>query len=44
LGVDAIPKEYLDSIELYDTIVSIADDLLIGYEDSEEWIIKYPAH
>lgn len=44
LGVDAIPKEYIDSIELYDTIVSIADDLLIGYEDSEEWIIRYPAY
>lgn len=44
LGVEAIPQEYLDDIELYDTIAAISDDLLKGYEDSEEWRLRYPAH
>ncbi len=42
LGVDAIPKEWLRNIELVDVIIQVADDLLIGFEDTEGWRDRYP--
>lgn len=42
LGISSIPKEYLEKIELYDTIVEVADDLLKSYENTEEWHLRYP--
>ena len=42
LGVESIPKEYLDKLELRDVITEIADDLSspIPQED-QDWINKY---
>lgn len=44
LGVSAIPKRYLDSLELRDTIKEIADDLFTGFRDTDEWWDKYPGY
>ena len=37
LGIDNIPKEWIDVIELKDLLENISIDLLTGYEESEEW-------
>lgn len=42
LGVGAIPARWLSNIELRDVIERLADDLVIGYEEGEEWTTKYP--
>lgn len=44
LGVNNIPKEWIDKVELAEVIFQIADDLLIGYQDNDEWLRRYPAH
>ena len=41
LGIDNIPKEWIDVIELKDLLENISIDLLTGYEESEEWFEKY---
>ena len=41
LGIDNIPKEWLDVIELKELLENISTDLLTGYEESEEWFEKY---
>lgn len=41
LGIDNIDKEWIDVIELKELLESISIDLLIGYEESEEWFKKY---
>ena len=35
LGIDNIPKEWIDVIELKDLLENISTDLLTGYEESE---------
>lgn len=42
LGIDNIPKEWIDVIELKELLENISRDLLTGYEESEEWFKKYP--
>jgi ADP-ribosylglycohydrolase len=42
LGLPAIPGEWLAKIELDRVLFQMADDLLLGYQDSEEWRRKYP--
>jgi ADP-ribosylglycohydrolase len=42
LGIHGIPGEWIANVELADILIQIADDLLIGFEDSEEWWTKYP--
>ena len=44
LGVSAIPKRYLDRLELKDIIKEITDDLLTGFRDTDEWWDKYPGY
>jgi len=44
LGVSAIPKRYLDRLELRDTIKDIADDLYTGFKDTDEWWDRYPGY
>jgi ADP-ribosylglycohydrolase len=44
LGIDGIPKEWMDKIELKDEITQIADDLLTGYEEGSEWWGRYPGY
>jgi len=42
LGIEGIPAEWREHVELKDEIITLADDLLIGFEDSENWWNKYP--
>jgi ADP-ribosylglycohydrolase len=42
LGMDAIPKEWINKVELKDEIIQIADDLLSRYQEGGEWCNKYP--
>ncbi len=42
LGIRYIPKTWTKKLELKNAIIQLADDLLIGYEDSSFWINKYP--
>lgn len=46
LGVNRIPKEWIDKVELKDVIIKIADDLIVsGKEDiDEEWWNCYPGY
>ncbi len=43
LGVSAIPQRWLEPLELRSVIETLADDLLIGHQEGEEWRRKYPA-
>jgi hypothetical protein len=42
LGWQAIPQDWLYNLELTEEIIQIADDLLIGYRNDDEWGQKYP--
>lgn len=42
LGLSRIPPAWVDVIELRDVLIQVADDLLVGYRDDEEWGKKYP--
>jgi len=42
LGVDAIPSEWLDRLELQDEIETIATDLHTRFRDDDEWWQKCP--
>ena len=42
LGVDAIPSEWLDRLELRQEIEVIATDLHTRFRDGDEWWQKYP--
>lgn len=44
LGINFIPKEWIEKIELYEEINQIADDLLVRYEEGEDWWKKYPGY
>ena len=42
LGVDAIPRRWLDGLELRDDIEAVASDLWIGFDESDAWWSRYP--
>ncbi len=42
LGDGAIPRHWLENLELRDVITTMADDLYKGFENTEEWAQKYP--
>ncbi len=42
LGMNSIPKEWAQKLELKEAIVQIADDLLLGYQEGDEWYERYP--
>jgi ADP-ribosylglycohydrolase len=42
LGDGAIPRHWLDRLELRDVITTMAEDLHSGFENTEEWAKKYP--
>jgi ADP-ribosylglycohydrolase len=41
-GLAGIPEEWLARIELDRVLFQMADDLLLGYQNTEEWRQKYP--
>lgn len=44
LGLDKIPAKWVEKIELKKVLIQIADDLLIGYQDGQEWWDRYPGY
>lgn len=42
LGKDAIPVEWLETLELREVIETIAVDLAIGFQDNQKWWNRYP--
>ncbi len=44
LGIDAIPNEWLEKVELKEEITQIAEDLLTGYKPDLSWRSRYPGH
>jgi ADP-ribosyl-[dinitrogen reductase] hydrolase len=42
LGVEAIPRRWLEDLELRPEIESLAMDLLVGYDEGPEWRGRYP--
>ncbi len=44
LGIEAIPLDWQEKVELREVILQLADDLLTGFEDSDEWWQRYPGY
>jgi ADP-ribosylglycohydrolase len=42
LGINGIPGEWIAKVELADVIMRIADDLLLKFENTQEWRERYP--
>ena len=42
LGIDAIPRRWLDGLELREEIETVAQDLYKGFDDSDAWFNRYP--
>ena len=42
LGVNSIPANWIKNLELAEELKILADDLLTGYRDDNEWWNKYP--
>jgi ADP-ribosylglycohydrolase len=42
LGIDAIPRTWLDELELREEIETVADDLCKGFDESDAWLNRYP--
>ncbi len=38
----SIPKKWIEKLELREVIMQIADDLLVGYQENDEWSQRYP--
>lgn len=41
-GISKIPPNLIDAVEFSEELQMLADDLVIKYEDTEEWEEKYP--
>lgn len=44
LGINRIPSDWVEHVELSESILQISDDLLKGYQDTEEWWNRYPGY
>ena len=44
LGINCIPSEWVEHVELSESILQISDDLLIGYKDTKDWWVRYPGY
>ena len=42
LGEGAIPSTWLDELELREEITAVADDLVTGWREGDEWWMRYP--
>ncbi len=42
LGEQAVPKEWLNQLELGDVIKQVGDDLFTTFEGTENWLKRYP--
>lgn len=44
LGLNKIPGDWVQKVELKEVLTQIADDLLTGYQKSREWWERYPGY
>jgi ADP-ribosylglycohydrolase len=44
LGLSHIPEDWLNNVEMNDIIMQVADDLLVGHQNTEEWWERYPGY
>ena len=44
LGLSKIPEYWVDKVELKEVLIQIADDLLMGYQETNEWWERYPGY
>jgi hypothetical protein len=44
LGLNKIPSDWVDKVELSDSILQNADDLLIEHQNTQEWWERYPGY
>lgn len=44
LGLKSIPSDWIENVELSESILQIADDLLIKHRDTQEWWDRYPGY
>lgn len=44
LGINRIPSDWIEHVELSESILQISDDLVKGYQDTEEWWNRYPGY
>ena len=44
LGLSKIPSDWVKNVELSEVTLQIADDLLIGYQDTRDWRDRYPGY
>lgn len=42
LGEGAIPSTWLDELELREEITAVADDLVTGWREGDDWWMRYP--
>jgi len=42
LGIGGIPNRWVENVELSDVLIRLADDLLTGFQETEEWRARYP--
>ena len=43
LGEQAIPRDWLDRLELREVIHQVGCDLFTTFEDTRDWAMKYPS-
>jgi ADP-ribosylglycohydrolase len=44
LGLSQIPEDWVNNVEMNELIIQVADDLLIGHQNTEEWWERYPGY
>ncbi|MDN3015524.1 ADP-ribosylglycohydrolase family protein [Paenibacillus sp. BSR1-1] len=44
LGLNKIPADWVEKVELNDIIIQVADDLLTGHQETDEWWNRYPGY
>lgn len=42
LGIEQIPQTWVETVELKDELMELAEDMLIKYKDTGDWWEKYP--
>ena len=44
LGLSGIPADWVNKVELSKVLIQIADDLLSGYQEGQDWWNRYPGY
>lgn len=44
LSIEAIPEDWVRDVELSEAITQLSDDLMSGFQEGEDWVIRYPGY